>query len=77
MTYQLNYDQGSQQLSITIVRCSNLNKADMMGGKPDPYVNVFLLPGNHTTMKTKVVKNEQNPMFNETFKIQVFFFAFY
>ena len=58
-------------LALTIIKCSNLKKADLMGGKPDPMVNIFLTPGNHKDIKTKVVKNEQNPNFNETFRFQV------
>ena len=71
LNYQLNYEQGSQTMVLTIIKCSNLKKADLMGGKPDPMVNIFLVPGNHKDIKTKVVKNEQNPTFNETFRFQV------
>jgi hypothetical protein len=42
-----------------------------MGGKPDPMVTIFLRPGNLKAVKTKVMKNEQNPTFNETFRFQV------
>ena len=71
LNYQLNYEQGSQTFVLTIIKCSNLKKADLMGGKPDPMVNIFLVPGNHKAVKTKVMKNEQNPTFNETFRFQV------
>ena len=43
----------------------------MLGGKPDPMVNIFLVPGNHKAVKTKVIKDDQNPTFNETFRFQV------
>ena len=72
LNYNINYEQGSQTLVLTIIKCSNLKKADLMGGKPDPMVNIFLRPGNLKAVKTKVVKNEQNPTFNETFRFQVF-----
>jgi len=71
LNYQLSYEQASQMLALTIIKCSNLKKADLMGGKPDPMVNIFLTPGNHKDIKTKVVKNEQNPNFNETFRFQM------
>ena len=47
-----------------------MKKADIMT-KADPYVQVHLLPGNHEAVKTKVVKNNYNPMFNETFTFSV------
>jgi len=34
-------------------------------------VNIFFRPGNQKGVKTKVVKNEQNPTFNETFRFQI------
>ena len=42
-----------------------------MTGKADPYVQVHLLPGSHEMVKTKVVKKNYNPMFNETFTFPV------
>ena len=40
-------------------------------GKPDTYVQLYLLPGKHKEVKTKVVKNNPNPLFAETIKFQV------
>ena len=71
LNYQMNYEQASQTLVLTIIKCLNLKKADLMGGKPDPMVSIFLKPGHQKPAKTKVVKNEQNPIFNETFRFQV------
>jgi len=71
LSYKMHYEQASQSMVLNIVKCSNLKKADLMGGKPDPIVNIFLLPGNQKNVKTKVIKNEQNPMFNETFRFQM------
>jgi len=71
LNYQLNYEQGSQTLVLTIIKCMNLKKADLMGGKPDPIVNIFLRPGQQKAIKTKTVKNEQNPVFNETFRFEM------
>ena len=36
-------------------------------GKIDPYVKVYLLPGNFPVEKTKTQKKNFNPTFNETF----------
>ena len=40
-------------------------------GKSDPFVRVYLLPNNHKELKTKVVKKNLNPVFNESFKFVV------
>ena len=40
-------------------------------GKPDTYVQLYLLPGKHKVTKTKTVKNNPNPLFAETIKFQV------
>ena len=48
-----------------------MKKADILTGKADPYVQVHLLPGSHEVVKTKVVKKNYNPMFNETFTFPV------
>ena len=34
----------------------NLAKADLLGGKPDAFVDVSLAPGTHKEMKTKYAK---------------------
>ena len=39
----------------------------MLMSKVDPYVQVYLLPGSYDIAKTKVVKKNFNPQFNETF----------
>ena len=49
----------------------NLKGADMRGGKPDTYVQVYLLPGKHKELKTKTIQNNNNPVFMETMRFQV------
>ena len=34
----------------------NLAKADLLGGKPDAFVDVSIAPGTHKEMKTKYAK---------------------
>ena len=43
----------------------------MRGGKPDTYVQVYLLPGKHKELKTKTIQNNNNPVFMETMRFQV------
>jgi Ca2+-dependent lipid-binding protein len=58
---------GAGQLSVTVVKCSQLIAADM-GGASDPYVVVKCA---HLVKKTKTVKATLNPEFNERFKFRV------
>ena len=40
-------------------------------GKSDPFVCVLFVPGGHEEMKTKVIKKNLNPVFDEVFKCKV------
>merc|ERR1711892_384910 len=64
--YRINYEEASQNLSITVVECKELKKMDILG-KSDPFVRIYLMPGNHKELKTKVIKKNLNPLFNQVF----------
>ena len=51
-----------------MMSCSHVQN---LKGKPDTYVQLYLLPGKHKEVKTKIVKNNPNPLFAETIKFQV------
>ena len=55
---------------MTVVQCQNLPKKDILGAS-DPFVRVFLMPGTHAELKTKVVKKELNPTYNDEFSFVV------
>ena len=41
-------------------------------GKSDPFVEVLFVPGKHVEMKTEVIRNDLNPLFNnEQFMLPV------
>merc|ERR1711881_585482 len=65
ISYQLNFEQASQTLVVTILECRNLKNADLMGGKADAVVHVRV---GDKEMKTKVVKDNNNPEIQETFR---------
>ena len=69
-THQIRYDDGTQKLHVTVVKCEALPKKDVFGAS-DPFVRVYLMPGTHTELKTKVVKNSANPLFNDEFSFVV------
>jgi len=65
IAYKLNFEETSQTLVVTIVQCRNLKNADLMGGKADAVIHVSL---GDKELKTKVVKENNNPEINETFR---------
>merc|ERR1719450_50061 len=71
LKYEIVYEPGpngqSGHLKLAIVECRNLKGSDMRGGKPDAYVQVYLRPGKHQELKTKVVQNDKNPVFMENY----------
>ena len=69
--FQISYEAEYQRLSVTVVECQDLANMDTFG-KSDPFVEVLLVPGKHVEMKTRVIRNNLNPVFdNEVFKTQV------
>ena len=66
----MKYDNINNNLNVTVVECKNLKKMDTFG-KSDPFVRVYLLPGNHEELKTEVVKKNLNPVFNANFSFKV------
>ena len=68
--FQVSYEESTQTLIVTVVECNDLKKMDIIG-KSDPFVQLFLMPGNHSLMKTKVIKKTLNPVFYEEFKFLV------
>ena len=66
--YKLRYDDNV--LHVTVVECNNLKRIDPFR-KSDTLVRLYLLPGVHDVIKTKVIKKNQNPVFRQKFKIPV------
>ena len=48
----------------------DLAKKDLLS-QSDGYVKVFLLPGKHIELKTKVIKKSSNPDFNDSYSFFV------
>jgi hypothetical protein len=68
---QITYEAANHRLSVTVVECKELKNMDTIG-KSDPFVEVLMVPGKHVKMKTKVIKNNLNPVFhNEVFMSEV------
>ncbi|PON85147.1 Calcium-dependent lipid-binding transcriptional regulator [Trema orientale] len=54
------------KLTLTVVKASNLKNMEMIG-KSDPYVVVHIRP--LFKVKTKVIENNLNPVWNQTFEL--------
>ena len=52
--FQVQYNERTQSLGVTVVQAENLNKADLMGSAPDSYVLVYLLQGTHQVEESKL-----------------------
>lgn len=53
---------------LTVVKAHNLKNMEMMG-KSDPYAVAFIRPLEK--FKTKVIENNLNPVWNQTFHLTV------
>merc|ERR1719167_723428 len=65
LSYSLEYEQANQTLIVTVIGARNLKNSDLMGGKTDSIVHVRI---GDMEMKTKVVKDNNNPDIGETFR---------
>lgn len=54
------------KLTVTVVKANELKNMEMIG-KSDPYVALHIRP--LFRVKTKVVDNNLNPVWNETFEL--------
>ncbi|XP_023328322.1 uncharacterized protein LOC111701320 isoform X2 [Eurytemora carolleeae] len=60
----------NNKLDVRILECQGLKDADFIG-KSDPYVQLYILPGNHPQLKTKTINNNLNPVFNQAFSFSL------
>lgn len=63
------WSMSTPAVSITIKSCSNLSKANLFGGSSDPFVMIYLSTDEDPICKSKVIDNNLDPVFNETFVI--------
>ncbi|XP_056626768.1 double C2-like domain-containing protein alpha [Triplophysa dalaica] len=67
LEFKLLYETATSALHCTVIRAKGLKPMDF-NGLADPYVKLHLLPGacKANKLKTKIVKNTLNPVWNET-----------
>ncbi|KAG8444396.1 hypothetical protein GDO86_009544 [Hymenochirus boettgeri] len=71
--FALTYNFKTSTLEINIRACKNLSHGDEKKKKCNPYVKTYLLPdkSSHSKMKTKIIKNTVDPLFEETLKYDI------
>ncbi|XP_072524226.1 double C2-like domain-containing protein alpha [Salminus brasiliensis] len=67
LEFDLLYESATSSLHCTVLKAKGLKPMDF-NGLADPYVKLHLLPGacKANKLKTKIVKNTLNPVWNET-----------
>ncbi|PWA16665.1 hypothetical protein CCH79_00017498 [Gambusia affinis] len=67
LEFDLLYEKATSSLHCTVLRAKGLKPMDF-NGLADPYVKLHLLPGacKANKLKTKIVRNTLNPVWNET-----------
>lgn len=61
------YKTEKNALIVSVVRCRDLPAKDMNMGSSDPYVKLQLLPDKQHKVKTRVLRNTRNPVYDEDF----------
>uniref|UniRef100_A0A3Q2E8M9 Double C2-like domain-containing protein n=1 Tax=Cyprinodon variegatus TaxID=28743 RepID=A0A3Q2E8M9_CYPVA len=67
LEFDLLYERATSSLHCTVLKAKGLKPMDF-NGLADPYVKLHLLPGacKANKLKTKIVRNTLNPVWNET-----------
>ncbi|KAI6182908.1 hypothetical protein M3Y97_00431100 [Aphelenchoides bicaudatus] len=72
LSLAINYDKEAKSLQITVISCHNLPELQMSNNSKsalNPYVKMRVLPDNQHRIKTRVLRNTNNPFFDEQFTI--------
>ncbi|XP_056300235.1 synaptotagmin-11-like [Pseudoliparis swirei] len=63
----VDYNFPKKALVVTVVGARGLPAMDRQAGSSDPYVKMTILPEQKHRVKTRVLRNTLEPLFNETF----------
>ncbi|CAH1962680.1 unnamed protein product [Acanthoscelides obtectus] len=67
LVFKLRYKTDKNALIVSVVRCRDLPAKDTNLGSSDPYVKLQLLPDKQHKVKTRVLRNTRNPVYDEDF----------
>ncbi|KAG7204889.1 hypothetical protein KM043_005287 [Ampulex compressa] len=67
LVFTLRYVRERNALIVTVVKCIGLPARDQQKATSDPYVKLQLLPDKQHHVKTRVVRNTRDPVYDEEF----------
>lgn len=67
LIFKLRYKSEQNALVVTVVKCKKLPARNQENASSDPYVKLQLLPDKRHHVKTRVLRNTRNPVYNEDF----------
>jgi len=71
LSFQLQYNSKVPELMVTVKNAFDLQpKVDVTSDSVNSYVNLCLVPEDFLWKRTRVVENDTDPEFNETFRIR-------
>ena len=67
LVFKLRYQADQNALAVTVVKCKGLPARGQQNGTSDPYVKLQLFPDKQHRVKTRVLRNTRDPVYDEDF----------
>ncbi|KAL0128010.1 hypothetical protein PUN28_003331 [Cardiocondyla obscurior] len=67
LVFKLRYRSEQNALAVTVVKCKGLPARGQQNATCDPYVKLQLLPDKQHHVKTRVLRNTRDPVYDEDF----------
>ncbi|KAK0093455.1 hypothetical protein PV326_013482 [Microctonus aethiopoides] len=67
LMFKLRYQADQNALVVTVVKCKGLPARGQQNATSDPYVKLQLLPDKQDRVKTRVLRNTRDPIYDEDF----------
>lgn len=67
LVFKLRYRSEQNALAVTVVKCKGLPARGQQNATSDPYVKLQLLPDKQHHVKTRVLRNTRDPLYDEDF----------
>ncbi|EFN61539.1 Synaptotagmin-11 [Camponotus floridanus] len=67
LVFKLRYRSEQNALAVTVVKCKGLPARGQQNATCDPYVKLQLLPDKQQHVKTRVLRNTRDPVYDEDF----------
>ncbi|XP_070169380.1 synaptotagmin-4 [Polyergus mexicanus] len=67
LVFKLRYRSEQNTLAVTVVKCKGLPARGQQNATSDPYVKLQLLPDKQHHVKTRVLRNTRDPVYDEDF----------